>query len=143
MTTCKRPLVLLVLAWVPAPAAHARPQAAAPAPQVGALEIGDPYFPGLGNGGYDVEHYALELRVDMKANAIAATARIRARALHDLAGFSFDLYGLRVERVSVDGKEALFERPSPAPRAGGTSDQPAELVIHPAKPLAAGAVFLA
>ncbi|MEA2135158.1 MAG: hypothetical protein QOC68_3067, partial [Solirubrobacteraceae bacterium] len=28
----------------------------------GAPSIGDPLFPGLGNGGYDVQHYTLNLR---------------------------------------------------------------------------------
>jgi len=147
MTTSARSLALLVLSWVPTSASFARPQASpheAPrAPQAGALEIGDPYFPGLGNGGYDVEHYALELEIDMDANAIAATARIRARALQDLASFSLDLYGLDVEHVRVDGQDARFERPTPAARADGKSEKSSELVIHPAAPLAAGAVFTA
>ena len=28
----------------------------------GASSVGDPLFPGLGNGGYDVQHYTLSLR---------------------------------------------------------------------------------
>jgi aminopeptidase N len=112
-------------------------------PRAGALEIGDPYFPGLGNGGYDVEHYALELDVDMEGDALAATARIRARALHDLASFSFDLYGLEVERVRVNGQDARFERTPPAPLLDGKPGKSAELVVHPAAPLAAGDVFTA
>jgi hypothetical protein len=31
-------------------------------PSPGAAEIGDRLFPGLGNGGYDVLHYHLDLR---------------------------------------------------------------------------------
>jgi aminopeptidase N len=147
MATLARSLALLVLPWIPASASLARPQASSQepprSPRAGALEIGDPYFPGIGNGGYDVEHYALELRVDMDSNELAATARIRARALHDLASFSFDLYGLEVEGVRVDGQTARFERTPPARIPDGTSGKPAELVIHPAAPLAAGAVFLA
>src|SRR5262245_37185136 len=56
-------------------------------PEDGALEIGDPYFPGLGNGGYDVEHYDLELDLDMASDTFGAKATIRARALQDLASF--------------------------------------------------------
>jgi hypothetical protein len=89
--------------------AHARQQP----PQAGALEIGDPYFPGLGNGGYDVEHYSLELDIDMDGDELMATARIRARALQDLASFSFDLYGLEVDRVRVNDQDASFERVAP------------------------------
>jgi aminopeptidase N len=147
MTTSARSLVLLVMPWVPTSATLARPHASSQerpnAPLAGALEIGDPYFPGLGNGGYDVEHYALELDIDMDSNEVAATARIRARALHPLASFSFDLYGLEVSGVRVDGQDARFERTPPAPLPNGTSGKSAELVIHPAAPLAAGAVFLA
>jgi len=145
MTTPVLSLALLVLSWGPASAPPAWPRARTQAdplvPQAGALEIGDPYFPGLGNGGYDVEHYALELGIDMDANEIAATARIRARALQDLARFSLDLYGLRVEGVRVDGQDARFERAAPDARPDGTNGEPTELVIRPATPLAAGAVF--
>jgi aminopeptidase N len=147
MSTSARALALLVLSWAPASASlawqQASPQERPRAPRAGALEIGDPYFPGLGNGGYDVEHYALELEIDMDSDEIAATARIRARALHHLASFSFDLYGLEVAGVRVDGQDARFERTPPAPLPDGTSGKSAELVIHPAAPLAAGAVFLA
>ena len=139
MTTSAGSLALLVLSWVPATASLASAQASAP--QAGALEIGDPYFPGLGNGGYDVEHYALELHVDMGSDEIAATASIRARALQALASFSLDLYGLEVTGVRVDGSDARFERTPPAPLADGTSGKSSELVIHPAKPLASGAEF--
>jgi aminopeptidase N len=117
--------------------AHARQQQ----PQAGALEIGDLYFPGLGNGGYDVEHYSLELDIDMDGDALTATARIRARALHDLASFSFDLYGLEVDRVRVNDKNAPFERTPPAPLPDGKPGKSAELVVHPVAPLAAGAEF--
>jgi aminopeptidase N len=119
--------------------AQARPQQ----PRAGALEIGDPYFPGLGNGGYDVEHYALELDIDMDGGELTATARIRARALHDLASFSFDLYGLEVDGVRVNGQDARFERTPPAPLPDGKPGKSAELVVHPAAPLAAGVVFTA
>ena len=30
-------------------------------PTPGAPDIGDPLFPGLGNGGYDVSHYTIDL----------------------------------------------------------------------------------
>jgi len=147
MGTLARSLVLLLVPGFrgPAPAAGAQERAQEPprAPRDGALEIGDPYFPGLGNGGYDVQHYALALEVDMAANTIAATARIRARALHDLASFALDLYGLEVASVRVDGREARFERSAPAASPDGARAQPTELVVHPPAPLAAGAEFTA
>jgi aminopeptidase N len=110
-------------------------------PTAGALDIGDPYFPGLGNGGYDVEHYGLELDLDLSADELDARATLRARALQDLASFSLDLYGLEVGGVRVDGKEARFERPAPASRPDGKPTLPVELVIHPTDSLRAGAGF--
>src|SRR5262245_24612919 len=153
MVSFLRPLALLAF-LAPGPAAVRAPlfatslrQASAQArpqqPQAGALEIGDPYFPGLGNGGYDVEHYALELEIDMDRDELTATARIRARALHDLASFSFDLYGLTVEGVRVNGQDARFERTPPVPLADGKPGKSAELVVHPGTALASGAVFTA
>jgi aminopeptidase N len=145
MPTFALSLALLVLSGIPSAAGPARLHASAQerpsAPQAGALEIGDPYFPGIGNGGYDVEHYALALDIDMDSNEVAATARIRVRSLHALASFSLDLYGLEVESVRVDGADARFERTPSARTADGTSGKPAELVVHPAATIAAGAVF--
>jgi hypothetical protein len=56
---------VLVLAILVATAAVSAAPAAASrhhAPSPGASEIGDPLFPGLGNGGYDAIHYSLALR---------------------------------------------------------------------------------
>jgi aminopeptidase N len=117
--------------------------AARPAQPVdGALEIGDPYYPGLGNGGYDVEHYDLDLDLDLSADELEARATLRARALHDLASFSLDLYGLEVEGVLVNGRAARFERPEPRPAEDGSLRKPGELVVHPVEPLRTGALFV-
>jgi len=110
-------------------------------PVAGALEIGDPYYPGLGNGGYDVEHYHLDLDLDSTSDELSAAVSLRARALHELASFSLDLYGLEVESVLVDGAVASFERRGPAPAADGKPAPPEELVIQPAQPIATGATF--
>ena len=37
-------------------------------PVTGARSLGDPLLPQLGNGGYDVEHYTIELDYDPVAN---------------------------------------------------------------------------
>ena len=104
-------------------------QADIPEEQVGARGIGDPYFPALGNGGYDVQHYTLDLDVDMDAEEIAATATIEAEALHDLAQFNLDFTGLAVTSVDVNGQPAEYGR------VGG------ELIIRPAALIAEGAPF--
>jgi aminopeptidase N len=128
----------LLLALLAAGGARAAQDAAVP---TGATGIGDPYFPELGNGGYDVEHYALVLDVEMDADELQAEATIRAQATQDLARFSLDLYGLEVASVTVDGAEARFERPAVPPGEDGKPALPTELVIWPAQALASGATF--
>lgn len=127
----------------PGPAAVEGGASAAPGTRAlaGALEIGDPYFPGLGNGGYDVEHYDLELAVDMSSDELEARALLQARALQDLGSFSLDLYGLEVASVLVDGQPARFERPAPPPQEGTPRAKPSELVVVPGTDLAQGAAF--
>ncbi len=93
-------------------------------PRPGTAEVGDPYYPGLGNGGYDVEHYDLVLDVDPDGRELLGRATLRMRALHDLSSFNLDLVGLMVDAVAIDGEAAEFEH------AGR------ELTIEPAKPIA-------
>ena len=60
-----RRLVAAAIAVPVAFAAAAGPAAAEPhhhAGSPGAASVGDPLFPGLGNGGYDVQHTTLNLR---------------------------------------------------------------------------------
>ncbi|MGV9521391.1 M1 family metallopeptidase [Streptomyces griseus] len=76
----------------------------------GAVGLRDPYFPGLGNGGYDVTHYGLELDVDPAAGQLRGTATITARATQDLSAFHLDLLGLDVESATVEGRRAAVNR---------------------------------
>jgi aminopeptidase N len=80
------------------------------APTAGARGVGDPYFPGLGNGGYDVDHYDLQLRWDADRGAIAGTTTVTATATQDLSAFDLDLSGLEVRSVAVDGQPATVAR---------------------------------
>ena len=48
-----------------------RPRRGRPSP--GAADVGDPYFPGMGNGGYDVHHYDLGLAWPRTPGASTAT----------------------------------------------------------------------
>lgn len=100
-------------------------------PRPGADGAGDPYYPRMGNGGYDALHYDVALAVDVAKNAIAGTSTMRARAEHPLSAFNLDLAGLTVARVAVNGQPAQFSR----------VDQ--ELIITPTVPIAAGAIFRA
>ncbi|MGE0491359.1 MAG: M1 family metallopeptidase [Vulcanimicrobiota bacterium] len=89
----------------------------------------DPYFPGQGNGGYDAQHYAIDLSVDPADNYITGSTTMQARATQDLESFNLDLKGLRVAEVKVDRELATIERDGD------------ELHITPAHPLAEGQPF--
>ena len=91
--------------------------------------VGDSLYPKLGNGGYDVLHYDIDLRFSPEDNFIAATTTITAAATADLSAFNLDFHGLAVESVAVDGLPAAFER------------QGSELVVTPSRSIAKGAAF--
>ncbi|MFF2398967.1 M1 family metallopeptidase [Streptomyces goshikiensis] len=95
----------------------------------GASGLRDPYFPKAGNGGYQVEHYDLDLDYDPADGQLDGTAVITARATQGLSSFNLDLSGLRVEGVTVEGAGARFNR------SGN------ELTVRPAEDLKKGEVF--
>ena len=64
--------------------------------QVGSAGIGDPLFPGLGNGGYDITHYELVLDLLDETGIIDATATITLIPTVDLSSLNLDLVGLDV-----------------------------------------------
>ncbi len=105
------------------------PVAAQDAPMPGAADAGDSLFPGLGNGGLDVLSYDLHLQVDPAEQRLSGLVRIEALATQALSAFNFDLVGLDVEMVLVNGEPATFAR------AGR------ELTITPAESLAAAESF--
>lgn len=95
----------------------------AQAQQPGEDGIGDPYFPRLGNGGYDVQHYTIDLDVDVAANRIDGTVTIDLRATEDLSAFNLDFVGYDITALTVNGEDADFARTR------------TELTITPAQPL--------
>ncbi|MGW7523075.1 M1 family metallopeptidase [Streptomyces sp. NPDC054783] len=103
--------------------------AAAPAPTAGAPGIEDPYFPNLGNGGFDALHYDLDVAYAPDAGRLDGRTTLTARATQNLSSFDLDLQQLDVSRVEVDGRRAEFTR---------TGD---ELVITPRHSLARGRTF--
>ncbi|HZJ63626.1 MAG TPA: M1 family metallopeptidase, partial [Kofleriaceae bacterium] len=101
-------------------------------PSPGAPGIGDPLFPTLGNGGYEVEHYDLQLRYETAdpLQPIDGTVRIIARATQSLSRFNLDFGGDSVGAVRVNGLPAEFSRDGE------------DLVIKPLLPLFRGQFFL-
>jgi aminopeptidase N len=122
-------LLLALLAALSAPALRASPGEDGPTP--GAPGLGDPYYPTLGNGGYDALHYDLHLAIDVETGAVEGALALRARATQALSAFDLDFLGPEVLGVEVDGQGAAFAR------AEG------ELVITPQQPLALGQEFTA
>ncbi|WP_208879608.1 M1 family metallopeptidase [Streptomyces sp. PBH53] len=76
----------------------------------GGSGVRDPYFPKAGNGGYDVDHYALTLDYTPATRRLTGTAVITARATRDLSAFNLDLAGLHVDSVRVEGADARWNR---------------------------------
>ncbi|RSS78436.1 M1 family metallopeptidase [Streptomyces sp. WAC06614] len=95
----------------------------------GASGLRDPYFPKAGNGGYDVQHYDLDLAYEPDTGRLAGTAVVTARATQGLSSFNLDLDGLDVEGVTVQGDRARFNRTGH------------ELTVRPSEDLAKGEVF--
>ncbi len=76
----------------------------------GAAGAGDPYFPLDGNGGYDVQHYDLDVQYDPGTDVLTGVATIESSALQDLSSFNLDFEGLEVRSVTVAGDEATWDR---------------------------------
>lgn len=96
--------------------------------EAGSAGVGDPYFPGLGNGGYDVESYDIDLDWQAATGSIEATTTIDLTATEDLSSLNLDLHGLDVGQVIVDGEASRFSRDGreltielPAPLGTGTA----------------------
>lgn len=103
----------------------------APTCTAGSVGAGDPYFPTMGNGGYDVWHYDLDLTLDVSGGEIeAATVTIEALALANLCSFNLDFEGLTIDGVTVDGEEADYARHFK------------ELTVTPDEPIEAGETFI-
>lgn len=84
-----------------------------PTPTVvsGSASIGDPFIPELGNTGYDVLTYTLDLAIDPPAGTLDGTVTIAAvSTLDDLGRLSLDFAGFEIEQVQVNGVPAGYAR---------------------------------
>ena len=88
----------------------------------GDFGIGDEYYPGLGNGGYDVQHYDLDLAYAADGT-VEADVVIAAVATQNLSGFNLDFVGWEIDDFAVDEIWTEFRRDGD------------ELVIHPVQVL--------
>lgn len=99
--------------------------------EAGSSGLGDSYYPGFGNGGYDVTHYTLDITVDdMSTSDLTAITTIEATATEDLRSFNLDFIGFRIDSVTVNGVTA------------DSSRKGQELTITPLKPLVKGQSFI-
>ncbi|WP_040477336.1 M1 family metallopeptidase [Longispora albida] len=79
-------------------------------PVPGAAGIGDSYYPDYGNGGYDVEHYDIDVAYTPATDHLSGRATIKARATQQrLKSFNLD-FALDVSAVSLNGKPVAFRK---------------------------------
>ncbi len=98
--------------------------------EAGSSGLGDSYYPGFGNGGYDVTNYILDITVnDISTNALTASTTIDATATQDLASFNLDFIGFNIISILINGAPADYSRKGQ------------ELTITPLKPLTMGQPF--
>ncbi|MCH8223792.1 MAG: M1 family metallopeptidase [Chloroflexi bacterium] len=95
----------------------------------GAAQLDNPVFPSLGNGGYDVSHYDLDLDIDPGANTLDGVATMTVIATANLLAFNFDFAGPAVSAVEVNDEPAAFTR------------EGLELTIEPANVIPDGSEF--
>ncbi len=94
------------------------------------LGLGDSLYPDLGNGGYDVIHYGVDLTFDPEPNTLAARVEIEATATEPLTAFSLDFIGFEITDITVNDVAASYER------------QDGELIIEPTTMIAKGEPFV-
>jgi aminopeptidase N len=125
-------VVLGLASITPTLAAPAHQRQVTEKPRPGAPGVGDRLFPLLGNGGYDVIHYDLDLRYATAdpAQPLDGSEVLLARATQTLSRFDLDFSGAEVNGIAVNGRSARFTR------------QGQELVITPRSPLLDGHLFV-
>ena len=111
------------------PVATGKPGVTGPRFTAGADGVGDPYFPFSGNGGYDVQHYHLDIDYTPPAptpapltGQLQGVATIDLVATQDLDRFNLDLRGMTVSALTVNGKPAVgIEPPAPGAEVDGAA----------------------
>lgn len=92
-------------------------------------DIGDDFYDGLGNGGYDALHYDIDIDVRVGLNYLDSIVTIQAQATQDLSAFNLDFSGFRIDKLLVNDEPVEYRR------------RGRELTIIPSEPLAEGTDF--
>ncbi|MCA9974202.1 MAG: hypothetical protein KC413_00575, partial [Anaerolineales bacterium] len=93
------PLMVTPIATLPGTPTLIPSPTAPPPPTPNARSIGDAYTPELGNLGYDVQRYTLQLTLDPHVVWLQGTAVLDVSATSTLAELSLDLVGFTVTEV--------------------------------------------
>jgi aminopeptidase N len=96
----------------------------------GAPGLGDEVYPNLGNGGYQVSRYELDLKYDATTKLVDGHVKIFAVAGKNLSSFNLDSFGLDISEVRVDGSTE------------NAVQDGEELVITPEWPIRQGSGFV-
>ncbi len=84
---------------------------ATPVGVAGGRTIGDPYMPVIGNTGYDVQHYTLQVALDPAVKQVSGSTTIQAvSTLDNLDQISLDFTGFDVQSLTLNGASANFSR---------------------------------
>lgn len=98
-------------------------------PSAGSPGLGDAVYPNLGNGGYQVTRYELDLDATAAGKTIAGRVELHAVAGQSLSSFNLDSAGLTIGAVEVAGATAAAKQ------------EGEELVVTPAEPIRKGRTF--
>ncbi len=96
----------------------------------GAPGLGDEVYPNLGNGGYQVDRYELDLTYRPDTKLVDGHVRIFAKATQALSRFNVDSYGLDISGLRVNGSTEIW------------AQEGEELVIRPESPIRNGTGFV-
>lgn len=105
----------------------------------GARTANDTLFRDIGNGGYDAQHYGLDLSYVIATKALGGTTTATLKATQNLSRFSMDLAPwLRVSKVTIDGADATFRQGVATPATPNGTDYDYKLDITPASGIPEG-----
>ncbi len=79
----------------------------------GSSSLNDPFYPWMGNGGYDAMDYDIKLRIRDYHLSESGSTTMTAMATQDLRSFNLDFGSMEVKAVTVNGKPARFEHDDP------------------------------